>query len=187
MSTVKWNSNIMFPSDSNFTARIVSAEFGNSSKGNPMITATWEVVTPEEYEVAGEQVNIAGVKVTTWYVSQTLDQDGEEDKEKTKKNKEQIAKLFTMVGVEEKDINWDNIDTKPLLGKCFLVQMSGKPEPQRKNPTLAQIDAAKKAGNKRAEGDIQKHPVTGKDLMQYWPRINEVFALAPEGHVNMTY
>ena len=60
--------------------------------------------------------------------------------------------------------------------------MSSKEDAKRKTPTGEQIAKAKAAG-KRPEGDVMKHPVTGKALYNYWPQIDEIFALAPEQSV----
>lgn len=189
--SVKWNANMQFPTDSNFVNRITGAEFGPSnSSGNPMITLHTEVVSPQEVEIDGKMVNIAGVKSIQYYVT-----DVKDDPEKTRSCRDRITNndegpnkgLWPKLGLDPATINWDNIDVKPLLGKLILTQMSPDIEPQRKNPTMAQIEAAKKL-NKRAEGDPQTNPLTGAPLINYWPKIRQIFGLAPnQGDVNVPY
>jgi hypothetical protein len=186
--SVKWNSKIMFPTDSAYKARICGAEFGRSkSSGNPMITLTWEVVAPQEVEVAGELVNIAGVQCTQYYSTSTLDSDSESglDDEKTKNNRKKTQELYTTLGIED-PIDFENPDTKVLLGKCAYVGMKSDVNERRKTPTIAQIETAKKAG-KRPEGDLMTHPITGAKLVDYWPKITDVFGLCAEDSVAAAY
>jgi len=178
----KWNSDIMFPTDSDYIARIVGATFAPSSKGNPMLTLNFEVVSPQEKEVAGEMVSLAGVKAKKYYVTSALDESGDVDVEKSERCVETINKLADSLGIESLDLS--NIDTKPWLGKLCLVQMSSNVTEQRKTPTASQIEAAKKAG-KRPEGDVMKHPVSGKNLIEYWPQIDEIFGLASSDGVTV--
>lgn len=180
----KWNSDIMFPTDSDYIARIVGATFAPSSKGNPMLTLSFEVVSPQEKEVAGEMVVMAGIKAKKYYVTSALDESGEVDVEKSERCVETIKKLAESLGIGELDLS--NINTQPWLGKLCYAQMSSNITEQRKTPTASQIEAAKKAG-KRPEGDVMKHPVTGKALIEYWPQIDQIFGLAPSDGVNMAY
>ena len=185
----KWSATVQFPTDSCFVARIVGATFGKSnSSDNPMVTIDWEVVSPSEYEIGGEMYNIAGVPTKTYHTSAVLpsNQNGltqEEADAKTadcqKRFTDPTDGLWPKLGLDPATINWDNIDTRPLLGKLVLVQMSPDVEEQRKNPTAAQIEAAKKQGV-RAQGDLMKHPITGAKLIKYWPKIREIFGLAPQ-------
>lgn len=193
MSSQKWNSKIQFPTDSNFTARICGASFGQSNKDNPMITLDWEVVLPTDVEVAGEMVNIAGVKCKSYY-NVTVFDEGEIDKDKTSKvrlrlhNPNKKDGLFDMLDIKPEDINWDNPDVDVLKGKAFFVMMEPKVEEKRKNPTLVELEEARKKGiHPSKAGAIMKHPVTGKPIVDYWPEIKQIFALAPEGSVGTAY
>lgn len=184
----KWDASVMFPTDSNFVNRVIAAEFGPSaSSGNPMVTLTCEVVQPEEVEVNGETVTISGVKTTNYYVTTSLDKETKEvDEGKTAANRDKFKSLWSMMGLNPDEINWDNVDTKPMLGKLLLTQMESEMQERRKNPTATQIAAAKAKGV-RAEGDIMKHPVTGKSLVQYWPKIREVFGVKESDGVSVAY
>lgn len=171
----------MFPNDTNYRARVLSATFGPSaSSGNPMITLEYEFYFPEEIEVAGKQYNISGVKCKKYHVTSMKD-----DAEKTESMRAELKeKLFSRFEIAE--INWDNIDTTKFLGKAVLVHANSEAEEQRKDPTVAQIAEAK-AKNTRPQGDVLKHPVTGQDMIFYRPSIREVFALAPTGSAQATY
>ena len=171
----KWNSKVQFPSDSCFVNRVTDATFGPSnSSGNPMLTLTCEVVSPATYEIGTETYNIAGVQTKNYYTTAVQGDD-----ERTAECQKRFKALWELFGLDPNTINWDNPDVSPLRGKLILTQMSPDIEPQRKNPTAAQIEAAKKTGA-RPEGDVQKHPVTGAPLINYWPKIREIFGLAPQ-------
>lgn len=182
----KWSFKIPFPVESNYVNRITEVSFGPSkSSGNPMITMTCEVVMPQEIEAGGEMYNIAGVKTTNYYTTKTLTQGGF-DEEKTENQVKRIKDLLTMLFPENPEyadkFNPDNPDAdvlKAMQGKLILTQMSAEVTERRKTPTAAQIEEAKKTG-KRPEGDVMKHPITGKPLISYRPKIDEIFGLAPE-------
>jgi len=174
-----WNAKLQFPTDSNYVNRICAGQFKQSSAGNPMVVLTFEVLAPQEVEIAGEATNIAGVKCDSWYVTTVFDGD-QIDQEATKKARDKFKQLCGWLDVDVESINWENIDTKPFIGKTILSMMEGRADIQRKTPTMEQIAAAKKLG-KKPEGDILKNPVTKEPLVQYWPRIVEVFGAAPEG------
>lgn len=70
----KWSAAVMIPTSSEYANRITGASFSPSkSSGNPMVTVECEVVTPQEVEVGGEQVNIAGVSTTNYFVTTVID------------------------------------------------------------------------------------------------------------------
>lgn len=175
----KWNADIMFPSDNCFENRITDIKAAPSNGGNPMITMSTELVSPTVYEIAGEEVDITGVKATAYYTYKVF--DGEEvDAEKTKSAQERTEKLLVDCGIAKEDINWDNLGPviAPLKGKVILTCMNSRIDEQRKTPTSVQLEEARKTG-KRAEGDVMKHPVTGKKLIKYWPNVVEVYGLKP--------
>lgn len=181
----KWNNNIQFPNDSNFVNRIIGATFGPSNNsGNPMVTITTEVVSPQDVEIGGPVFNIAGVETTNYYSVKDL----ADEANTAKKQADFIERVWSKLELDPAQINWDNIDTKPLLGKLILTRMYGEPQVRRKNPTAAQLEAAKVKGEKFTQGDIMKHPVTGKELITYKPVLAEIFGLAPnQGEVGVPY
>ena len=178
----KWNSNIMFPSDSDYIVRVCKAEFGESkSSGNPMITVEYEVVAPEVKEIAGDEVTLSGVKTIVYYTTTTF--DGQEvDTLKTKNARARLTAFYKLVD-PELVIDFENPDTKVLLGKAFYAQMYPEIKEQRKEPTMAQIESAK-TKNIRPEGDVMLHPLTRQPLISYWPKIKELFAACPEHNVS---
>ena len=188
-SQVNWNSNIQFPSDSCFTLRVKDATFGPSkSTGNPMITLDWEVVAPDTYEIGGQIVVIAGVNATSYHTTAHFNADGSPDEAKTSNDEAKVfignsavgQSLFEKFGLDGSQEDKSNPNVKQFIGKCVLAQMRGKSDPVRRTPTGAQIAAAKKAG-KHPEGDIQKNPVTGKEIVKWKSEVTEIFGLAPEG------
>jgi hypothetical protein len=183
----KWNANMMFPTDSCFVNRIVGASFGPSKgSGNPMLTINTELVSPQEYEIDGEQVVVAGVKATNYFVTQVNKPDGTIDEEKTANCRANLADptkgLWVKLGLDPNTINWDNIDTKPLLGKLIYTMMSPDKEEKRANPTAAEL-----AKDKHAEGKVLRNPVTNQPLVNYWPKVREIFGVAPSDGVTVAY
>ena len=175
-----YNQSLQFPTLSEFSNRIIEAEFVKSkSSGNPMVHIKCEVVAPTEYEIDGENVNLAGVKTDNYYTTQHEFEDGSIDGVKTEDDHDRVMKmLFTPLDIEESAIDWDNINVDLLLkGKVILTQMSAEVTEQRKTPTKAQVDAAKAKGV-RPVGDIMKNPKTGRVLIQYKPVIKQIFGVA---------
>jgi len=184
MSAINWNASIQFPSDSCFVNRIISAKFAPSNSGNPMITIESEVVQPETYNVGGQDINIAGVKVKSYYTCKVMEGDVVNE-EKTAQARSRVfvsanpeqPSLWDKLGLDGSKEDPENPNVKQLEGICFYAQMSSRPDEQRKTPTAEQIALAKSKGQ-RALGDIMKNPVTGKALCKYWPQIDEIFGVA---------
>lgn len=176
----KYNRNIQFPTDSNFVNRILSVDFSPSkSSGNPMITMKAEVVSPSVVDVGGDDVNIAGVQTINYFTTTVMDGDSV-DAAKTAEKRKSFSEVLVSLGVDVTTLDWDNLNLSQLKGKCILTQMNSEVDYQRKNPTTKQLEEAKAKGV-RAEGDVMKNPVTGKDEIFYKPRIVKIYALAPEG------
>lgn len=180
----KWNAEYMIPADSNYINRIVGAEFSPSkNSGNPMVTISCEVVSPQEVDIGGEMINIAGVSASNYFTTTVYKEDKVTvDEEKTNNNRERFKEFYRSLELDPETINWDNIDTKPMLGKLVYCLMEPESVEKRKNPSSTQIAAAKAAGRK-PEGDIMKNPVTGKPLVQHWPKIRQFFGVAPSDGV----
>lgn len=185
MSTArKWSPSIQWPTASDYKLRILDAVFGPSAKGNPMITLSLEVESPEEMEVAGEKFTVAGQQLKYYITTGMSPVEGATDEqsaalaEKIEKMRKGVVELLSKMGMKEEQINWDNIDTTPLKGKLIFSLVDAKPDERRKNPTAAQIAAAKAKGEE-ALGDIMKDPMTGQPLVTYWPKIVTIFGLVP--------
>lgn len=163
---IKWNKELQFPTDSCFANRILSAEYGPSSKGNLMITMETEIVVPDEYSIGQQMVEIAGIKVTSYF---TANND---------QNKDKIVTMFKNLGLSTENMNWDNLDVEPLKGLVILTAMRGRQQPKTKSPTATQMAEAAKTGA-RPVGDPMINPVTKKQMIEYWPEITDIFGLAP--------
>jgi hypothetical protein len=175
----KWSAQLKFPTTSDTICRIVGASFGPSnSSGNPMVTVETEIVTPEEVEIDGEMVTISGVKAKNYFVTEVKD-----DAEKTTKRRETFQHFWSVILEIKEPINWDNIDTKPMLGKLVMTFMEPEEEERRADPT-----AAERAKDKNAKGKVLINPKTRRPMVNYWPKIREFFGLAPnQDGVKMAY
>lgn len=182
-NAVKWNNKLIIPTASDYTCRVTEASFGPSKgSGNPMITLSWELVSPKEVEIAGKLVTIAGVSMRDSYHTTA----NPTDNAKNQANQERIKDLFKKFGLDDTSIDFNNPDISSFRGKCLFCTVKSKKTEDRKAPTTAQIEEAKASG-KRAEGDVMKNPITGEELVSYWPEITEIFGLAPEGSVSAPY
>lgn len=171
----QWNAKVLFPADSDYSNRVISVKYAPSNAGNPQITLEMEVVSPVSKEIAGVEYNIAGCKTKNYYSINGYDKDtGEIDKDKTKNNRQRITDLYTLFGLTPPTDFDVPLDVSGFKGKVVLTQMNSNITEMRKTPTAEQA-------SKNQQGDIQKHPVTGKALIQYWPQVQEIFGLAPEG------
>jgi hypothetical protein len=191
MSTpINWNASIQFPTDTCFVNRITKATFAPSSTGNVGITIETEVVTPTTYNVGGQEVNIAGVKgrCAFPFMTKMFKEDGSVDEERTANARARVfvstnpeqPSLWEKLELDGKKEDPENPNVKQLEGMLVMVQMSSQEDIQRKTPTSEQIAKAKLA-KKKPEGDIMKNPKTGKAMCKYWPRVDEIFGLAPKG------
>jgi hypothetical protein len=162
----KWNNTVMWPRD-NFVNRVIEESFSPSkSSGNPMITLTFEVVSPETFSVAGETYTGVGQKTTRYFTTGNI-----EDAEKDAKAKKGTQELFKKFGLPHDNINWDN----PKLGfkgKLVHTLMGDNLVEERKSPTAEQL----KKGIK--QGDVIMNPVTKKPRTKHYPQILEIDGLA---------
>lgn len=173
----KWNSKVFFPSD-NYILRVIGATFGPSkTSGNPMITLESEIVTneaaSESVNVAGEDYLVAGQQVNNYYPTIVFaDADGNVDTEKTDNAQKRVVVLFERLGLPTDNINFENPDLTALKGKTFYASMYADKAERRKSATAEQLAKGQKVG------DVMKNPIDGKPLINYYPKIDEIFGLA---------
>jgi len=168
----KWTSKVQFPKDSNYIITCKDATFGPSkSSGKPMITAKFEVSAPDSVMIDGEEYTIAGVELTQYWVTQSIDEHGNLDAEKTKSCADRIEKTYKAFGLDFSTFNPENPDVDAFKGKRVYVMLDSKIVEQRKQPTPEQVK------NKQL-GDILKNPVTGKPLVNYFPEIKDIYGVA---------
>jgi len=158
----------------NYVARCIEESFGPSkSTGNPMITLEFEVASPEEVDIAGEKVGVAGIKLK--YYATTFNPN---DAEKSNKCRERLVGtpskkgLYQLFGLDPAGFNPEN----PALGfkgKLVHVRLTSDEQAARKDPTPEQV-------KKGEQGDVIKNPVTGEEVKYYIPKIAEIYGLAPE-------
>lgn len=170
----KYNRSMRLPKD-NYVVRCVEESFANSkSSGNPMITLEFEVQLPDEVDIAGEKVTVAGLSIKHYLTTMNL-QDSEKSANALKRligdgNKKGIYQLF---GLPTDNFNPEN----PVLGfkgKLVHVRIGVDEQASRKDPTPEQV--------KKGElGDIIKNPVTKEPVLFYPPKIEEIYGLAEEG------
>lgn len=169
----KWTPEIKIPQDSNYIIRITDESFGPSKgSGNPMITLKAEVVSPEEVEVAGEMINIAGAPITPlYYVTQPADADGNVDAEKAANSAKRLKELYSLFELPNDNINPEN-PTLAFKGKVVYALLYPDCQERRKSPTAAQLAQGIK------QGDVMINPKTKKPLVNNFIKVGEIFGLA---------
>lgn len=183
-ATQKWNRSIQFPTREDYKCRVLEALFGPSKKGNPMITFKFEIEAPGEVEIAGTNYTIAGQTFQYWLTTGVQVPEGASDDvltgiaEKNENMKRSAEETLVAMGLDKESINWDNIDTKPLLGKLNFIDLYAEESEQRRDPTAAQIAEAKAKGVEPV-GDIKKNPLTGEPLKFYNIKVRKIWGLVP--------
>jgi hypothetical protein len=191
----KWHSGIMFPNDSDYIARVIGFDFGNSqASGNPMITLDWEIDSPAEKEIGDMGIFIlAGLKLGKTYYSTSNPNDLEKQEKSRKflfnKDPNSMGLFFAFELPSEDKIDWDNIQKLKdyFYGMKQMCYISADVVEKRKTPTREQIERAK-AMKKEPEGDVCVNPKTGLALLNYYPKVRQMFGLV-EGQkkVNAPY
>lgn len=161
----KWNSKIPFPTD-NFKIRCIDEQFGASGNDSPMITLEFEIVAPESMNIGGVEVALQGTKLKHYMVTKSEDAAKSES---MKKRLDEFANKFGLPPIEDVE--------NPALGfkgKVVWALLKCDVQEKRKSPTAEQLAKGIK------QGDVINNPIDGKPLINYWPRVDEVFGLAPE-------
>lgn len=167
-----WNSKVPWPKD-NYILRIIDGtKFAPNNNGNPMLTVVMELVSPDKATIGGTDYNLAGTKITQYIVTQVKGDDGVIDAKKTADSVGRLNDFYAKCGLEVP--NPENPDITLLKGKIVWALVYGDMVAQTKPPTPEEIAAGKRTGQ------VLKNPVTGKDLISYWPKIDEVFGPAEE-------
>ena len=168
----KLTKNVQFPLD-NYIIRCTDEEFGPSkSSGKPMITLKFEVVSPENVNIAGEEYTVAGVQTLPMYlVTKSIDADGNVDMEKTaniKKRLDAICKAFELPEITDPEN-----PTLGFKGKVVWALVRSESQERRKAPSAEQLAKGIRVG------DVLCNPVTGQPLVNYSPKVDEIYGLAP--------
>lgn len=181
----KWNRSVMFPTREDYKCRVLSADFGPSKKGHPMITFEFEIEQPEEVEVAGVPYIVGGQTFKYWLTTglAPLPEGSSDDAvtanlEKSDKMRGYAEATLVSMGLESGKIDWNNIDTNPLKGKLIFMDLYGDMTEARRDPTAAQIAEAKAKGEEPV-GDVKKNPLTGEPLCFYNITLRKIWGMVP--------
>jgi hypothetical protein len=168
----KWNMDIVWEVQSNYILRCVDEKIAPSNKENPMITLGFEVVSPESFESAGEEYNIAGVPIKYYQNVKTL-VDGLVDVEKTEDNKKRLLALYKAFEIPVDEVIVQDNPPLGFKGKVVYALLENDQKVKRRSPTKEQLSKGIK------EGDVLINPMTKQPLKTNYPKISQIFGLAP--------
>lgn len=172
-----WNNKMPFPKDRYVLTCIEETFDVSKSSGNPMLTQTWEIVSPEFVEQGENKLNVAGCKVTRYVTT------------KVRSTKEEIEAGAGPWNTERSDKNWARFHNELLLlgfpedgevddenppifalNKTVDAIVYAKADVARKSPTPEQA-------RRRQMGDPIKD-ADGKDVVTYQLQIDSILGLA---------
>lgn len=102
----------------NYVIRCTEEKFGESSKGNMMITREFEIVEPGMVKVNGVEVNVAGTTLTQYLTTKVFKEDKSVDEYKTKKAMGNVFADYEKIGHP-----CDEIDENNPLANCSTKGM----------------------------------------------------------------
>ncbi len=139
-----------------------------------MLTLSFEIVSPDVMNVAGKEFNVAGVKTQPlYYVTKSVDADGNVDVEKTegwKGRLDELCNAFALPAITDPE----NPAIDGFKGKVLWALIGSEPRERRKSPTAEQLAKGEK------QGDILCNPMTGQPLVNYFPKIQQLFGIPSE-------
>lgn len=161
---------MQWPRD-NYILRVIGDGFAPSkSSNNPMITLEFEVVSPEELEIAGEHYVVAGTKLKNYYPTIVMEGDNQNE-EKTANAQARVKKLYELFGLPNDSINFENPSLE-FRGKLVYALLYDDPSEQRKSPTKEQLAKGQR------QGEVLRNPITKQPLISHYPKVGEIFGLA---------
>ena len=183
MATKNWDASVEVPTNSDYILRVLEVKTAPSSAGNPMITLIEEIAAPAEVVCTnGETVNIAGVKITSYFSFKVLNEDGSIDEVKTANaqarvfsNSEKTA-LFQLYGIDVTPDQYDNPPIDKLIGEQQYARVKPDVRVKHDSPTAADLKAGKR------EGKVSINPKTKKPIQTYYLKVEERYGLAEGGN-----
>lgn len=155
-----------------YRIRVLTAVFGMSSKGNPMITVTWEILSDKDgsdvVQIGDRKFNIAGKQITQWFPTAVIG-----DLVKTEAAQGRVFDLYEKCGVPQDEIDENNPDVSILQNKVVEAILYSQENKKYKEPTAEQRAQGAKVG------DVIM--VDGKPLVIYQPAVDMIIGPASQG------
>ena len=173
-----WSKEIQIPTNNEYVVRCIEETFAPSSKGNPMITLKFEIVSPQTVTALdGEEVNVAGLKMP-YYANVAIFENGELNAEKTAQARTYTFKSEdkdrpALYEIAEIEVTPEQYDNPPLgfKGKCFAARVKPDPQVVHDSPTAADLKAGKR------EGKVSINPRTKKPMQTFYPKIETLYCV----------
>lgn len=127
------------PSRTRAVLRCLEEKFGDSSKGNKMITREWEVVVPEVIEINGSNKVLAGQKIKQYRVTITNKENGERDDTKSDSALAQLRDELKALGLPYETIDDENPEL--LCTGMYADANLGSDEYEIRNPATPEEKA----------------------------------------------
>jgi hypothetical protein len=134
-----------------YRLRVLSAVFGQSSKGNPMITLEWEILSDKDgndsVQIGDRKVTIAGKRITQWFPVLVKDADGNTDQHKTGLAQGRVFDLYEKCGHQLDEIDENNPDVRILVNCVVEAVLYSAENTKFKDPTPEQRAAGARVGD----------------------------------------
>jgi len=168
------------PARTRVKGRCISEKFGDSKKGNKMITREWEVVAPEVISLNGVNKALAGTKLIQYCTLESYNEDGSVSATSpgllARFRDEQIALQLPDVNGSVSPTDYQIDPVAPLLNcSGVIAELNiGSEEFEYRNPaTPEDLAARRKFGSVKMGAD-------GKPEKGYRPRLEQVLCRAAE-------
>ena len=172
-TVVSLNSSTQLPTD-RYIVRCKKEEFGISkSSGNPMITRTWEIVSPDTIVVNGQSVVIAGTEILQYLTLKNIEDDA-----KTKAAVGRYLAENKKLGLYSDEVDNEN-PSLVCVGVVADAILASDENTRKKAPTPEQIAAGKKFGDNILGQD-------GKPIKSYQHKVGEILGVSTAS-VNKPY
>jgi hypothetical protein len=167
-TTKTWNNKTFWPKD-NYIIRCIESSFAPNSNGNPMVTLEWEVVNQEPKQIGEDLVEFDGVKFRSYHVIKTVGDD-ETAEQNSVKAFNRYGELLQKCGIDVSE-GYDDENPPMPKGKVVHATVYGKEQASFKSPTPEEKAKGQKVGS------ILKDPITGKDVVNYQPTIEQIYGV----------
>jgi len=137
-----------------------------------MITLSLEVVSPDVMPLPeGGEVTTAGINLKHYITTQIMDDNGDVNVTKTEGAAARVKDLYEKFGLDYSTFDNNNPNVSPFIGKTVWALLKAERMEKRR-------DATQEQKAKGELGSIIKDPITGKDQIIHFPKVESFYGEA---------